>query len=155
MSHVYKKAYTNKVLGNVKGGPLLVPNGKMTCFQIGMPYEGFLERLVVWQASGTSCAFTVELLDSQVPYPPGSYTPGAAPADNLIAYRVQNPPTAALSASAGGTVSLADDNYGMGFRNQDGNFTSPQRYLYLLINPTTPGTDTTWNVFLQARTEVG
>jgi hypothetical protein len=153
---IYTRIYSAQYEHIAKAqAPLSVAAGKMVCFQIGFPSEGFMEKAVIWQASGTNAAFQVELLNSQIPYPPGVYTSNASPADVLNMYRLQIPPTAALSQTSGNVLTLTDDNFGIGWRNIDGGFTLNQRYIYLLINPQSSGVTTTWNVYLQCRTDVG
>lgn len=152
---IYSKAYNVNYANIAKASPpLLVPSGKMGCFKIPFPSEGFMERVVIYQATGTSVAFGAELLNSQIPYPPGIYTSGASPVDKLEQYRIQSPNTAPMTALAGAVISMGNENFGEGFRNIDGGWTLNQRYIYLLINPTSAGVDTTWNVFLQCRTDV-
>lgn len=136
------------------GQPLSVPASKKTCFAIGLPHEGYLERLVVAQATGTPVDFEVELLNSAIPFPAGIYDPGDAPADDLEHYRVHRPATAALTQTAGNVLTFIDDTYGPGYRNIDGTHTANQRLAYLLIKPISAGGITTWNVTLQIRTDV-
>jgi hypothetical protein len=135
-------------------------------FAIPFPSEGFLERLVVWQESGTPVDFSVELLNSQLPYPPGVYAPTDPPADELQAYRLQVPITQPISQFAGEVLSLVDDDFGLGFRNVDGGWTLNQRLVYLVIAPDggegpqgpqgpQDSGDTEWNVVIQCRTDVG
>ena len=151
---VYTATYAGLGLSNGQDrGVLSVPAGQMTCFQIPFLDEGFLDSLTVYQVSGTAVAFSVELLTSQVPYPPGNYTSGASPVAPLEPFRVQMPPTGPLTALSGATLNLSTDEIGMSFRNLDGTINSGQRYLYLLINPTSAGGVTTWAVFLRARRE--
>lgn len=153
---IYSKAYNVNYANIAKASaPLTVTANKMTCFQIPFPSEGFMERVVVYQATGTPVAFSVEILNSRIPYPPGDYTNGASPVDKLENYRIQSPATAALSALAGAVITVGDENFGDGYRNVDGGWTLNQRYVYLLINPTSNTTTTTWNVMLQARTDIG
>jgi hypothetical protein len=153
---VYSKMYNANSANIAKASPpLTVTANKMTCFQIPFPSEGFMERVVVYQATGAPVAFSVEILNSRIPYPPGDYVNGAAAADKLENYRIQVPPTSALTAASGAVLTVADENFGEGFRNVDGGFTLNQRYIYLLINPTGNAGTTTWNVTLQCRTDVG
>jgi hypothetical protein len=143
--------------------PLIVAGSTMECFQIPFPSEGSVAKLVVWQVpaaggGGTPCAFNVELLNSQIPYPLSGnpYAVGATPADLLPAYRIQMPSTGPLAqATPGAALTLDDDNVGFPFHNLDGNFANNQRFIYLLISPVGAGGQTVWNVFLLARTNVG
>lgn len=156
MGKVYSKTYnTNYANISKASAPLSVAVSTKQCFRIPFPSEGFLEKLIVYQATGTSCAFEVELLNSAIPYAPGAFANAATPADNLAPYRIQVPATGPLAAGAGGVISLSAEGFGIGFRNIDGSFTANQRYVYLLINPISAAGTTTWNVTIQCRTDVG
>lgn len=153
---VYTKTYSHLFESIAKAKPSLsVATGKMVSFQIPFPSEGFMERVVVKQASGTAVGYHVELLNSKLPYPPGVYNSGAGAADALQFYRIQIPPTGPLIAASGTVMTYYDDDFALGFRNIDGGFTDNQRYIYLLIDPQSAGTTTTWDVLLQCRTDVG
>jgi hypothetical protein len=164
---IYTKTYNSNYAHLAKASPpLAVPAGKMKCFEIPFPSEGFLERLIVWQVEceigpqgpqgiGGGYAFEVELLNSSLPYPPGVYDVDDMPADDLTAYRLQVPPTAALTQTECGVLSLIDDDFGIGFRNVDGGWTLNQRKVYLLIRPLNADVETNWNVTIQCRTDVG
>lgn len=152
---IYSTTYNTNFASIAKAKPpLSVPSGKMVCFQIPFPSEGFLERLIVYQATGTAVDFSVELLNSQIPYPPGQYNTGTAATDALEPYRIQIP-TGPLEADAGTVMTLLDDDFGQSFRNCDGGWTLNQRYVYLVISPVGAGGTTTWNVMIQCRTDVG
>jgi hypothetical protein len=152
---IYTTTYSTQY-NNIKfaKAPLFVPNGYLTCFKIPFPSEGFLERFIMSQATGTSCDFSVEILCSTIPYPPGNYVAGTLPVDALPFYRIQVPPTAPFLGTAGNILSMDDTNFGVGFRNIDGGWTANKRFIYLVISPTTPGSDTTWNVQIQCRTDI-
>jgi hypothetical protein len=77
--------------------PLTVPVNKKTCFAIPFPSEGLLERLVVYQEDGSDTDFSVELLNSRLPFPPGDYADAATPTDNLENYRLQLPITGPIT----------------------------------------------------------
>lgn len=156
MSNIYTAAYTLKAVAKARP-PLAVAAAKKVVFALDFPAEGFLERLVVYQLpeaddGGAPVDFSVELLNSLVPYEPGEYDPAAVPADNLEPYRIQMPPTAPMTALAGDVLSLASNEYGTAWRNLDGGPSDGQRYVYLLIEPDGAIEETQWCVFLQART---
>jgi hypothetical protein len=154
MPKIVSAVYTDEAVANARP-PLVVPVGKKVSVPVNFPSEGFLSRLVVRQTGGTSCGISVELLTSKVPFPPATYNTADAPADGLEPYRVQMPPTGPLTAASGVVLTLADDGYGMMFRNLDGGHTSAQRLLYVLLAPIGAVDDTTWEMFLHCRTEVG
>jgi hypothetical protein len=157
MPDIYTATYTDQT-GLYKARPvLLVPSAKMGSFQIPFKPAGYLTRLVVMQqpaagGGGTSVAFTVELLTSQIPYPPGvAYATTDAPAVDMTPYRVQSPQTAALTANAGAAVLITTNEIGLAYRNLDGG--DSEGFLYLVIKPTGAITATNWYAFLQARVE--
>jgi hypothetical protein len=157
MSTVYSTFFTNSPVAKAKP-PLIVPAGLMTCFQIGFPANGFITKLVAAQLAaaaggGTAVPFSIDLFTSMIPYPPGNYAASALPADILDPYRVQVPPTAPLTATAGQIITLTPDDIGTPYRNLDGSVNEEQRWLYLLINPTGAITITQWIFFLECRTE--
>lgn len=144
---IYTVFYTAKSIAKAKS-PISIAAGKKVCTAVGMPASGRLERLVVYQLSGTNVAFTVELFNSVIPFAAGEFAAAAAAGDTLHPYRVQMPVTAAVSGSSGGVATLTSDA-GLSYHNIDGTFTEPQRYLYLLITPTSSGDTTTWSAFIQ------
>jgi hypothetical protein len=153
VSKIVTAIYSNVFPGANR--PLIVPSGMQECFQIPFAAEAFLIRAVFSQAGGNTCAASIEILNSKYPYPPGvPQASGTGAADNLPLYRITMPPTGPLTVSAGGILTVADDNVGLGYRNLDGGQANPQQYVYVFINPTTPGSDTAWNVFLQCRKEL-
>jgi hypothetical protein len=167
---IYTKTYNQHYAVISKASPPLeVPADSKVCFAIPFPSEGFLERLIVWQTYDPNMGpqgpqgpqdvvgydFEVELLNSRIPFPPGEYSTVQLAFDELTAYRIQRPPTAPLSQTAGGVLSLTDDDFGTGFRNVDGGWTLNQRLVYLVIHPIDALEPTFWNVTLQCRTDVG
>jgi hypothetical protein len=158
---IYRKVYSH-LYGSIPKAapPLVVVAGKKTCFAINFPPEGFLERVAIAQVppasgGGTAVAFTADILKSKIPFPPGTYNPSDAPVDKLEFYRIQMPVTASLTGASGGVITIDDDNYGLNYVNIDGTFAVPERFIYLLITPTSAATDTQWNVTLQVRVKEG
>lgn len=151
---IYTRMYSEKYASIPKAhAPLIVTSGKKTSFAIPFPTEGILEGLVVSQVStDVQVAAVVELLNSTIPFPPGDYGVSDAAAHKVEHYRILPTP---LSVGSGTAGVMNEEDYGRGFRNIDGGFTLNQRYIYLVINPTSAGTATNWNVSISCRTDVG
>lgn len=131
---------------------LKVTAGKKTCFKIGFPTEGILDRFVISQrTSEVQVNATVELLCSVIPYPVGDMATGTTAADVVDHYRIL---TTALSVTAGTPAELNVSDFGQGYTNFDGSWTTNQRYAYLLINPSGAAADTHWNVTIIVRTDI-
>lgn len=152
MSNLYHCAYTNQALGRARA-PITIATGKRKCIRVEFPAEGYLNRLIVWQAGGTNKAFTVELFNSVVPHAVGEADYNDAYAVNLEPYRIQHPVTAAISAISGAVLSLVSSTHGFPYRNLDGTPTNEQGYVYLVITPDNSTDLTTWHAFLEARQE--
>lgn len=141
MSYPYTKMYST-------GGPssalpsISIATGKLKSIAVPFPHAGRITKLIVKQTSGTSVAFTVDLLTSKIPYPAGSYNTGTSPADDIELYRV----LPQQAGSSGVALQAVDDNTGYPYRNMDGDFTKNQRFVYLIITPTSAGTTTGWDV---------
>jgi len=148
---VYKKLYTG-----AGGTPsyatanITVHSGKQNCIAVPFISQGFINKFVLKQVTiggQTSVAVTAELLDSAVPYAVGETNSGTAAADAVQLYRIIPQQT----ATAGNVASLTDiDTNGYAFINLDQGFTVGARFIYLLINPTSAGTDTTWSCMIVA-----
>ena len=50
---------------------------------------------------------------------------------------------------------LQQDNQGYAYRNIDGTSTNNQRYVYVLINPTSAAGPTTWDISVTVESTVG
>lgn len=149
-SHLYQ-SLSSKVQNAVT-----ITAGNKRCVKLAVPSMGFLEKLIVSQVpagsgGGTSVAFTVELLNSVLPFSVGEHAVATAAAAPLPHHRVQTPADAALSATAGNAATFIDTSYGVGYVNVDGTYTSNQNALYLLISPTSAGDDTKWNITVSGR----
>jgi hypothetical protein len=107
-------------------------------------------------------AYTLELLVSKIPYPPGTYPYPAVAADDVELYRV----VPQQVQGAGTTLELNANADGYAYANQDGTFTVPQYFLYLVIIPTpassptttttlAPGVQSTWDVAITSVRDVG
>lgn len=150
MAGIYVKRYTNN--GSPKSQPAItVTAGKKRCVAVGFNSQGTISRITVKQTGGTPVAVTVELFDSQIPFPPGEYLSAASPADDLSLYRIMPP----MTATAGNAIENLEDQFGFKYHNQDGGFTDNQRFIYLLIAPTSAGDMTTWDVVIAGEGAAG
>lgn len=150
MSKVYVKRYSNN--GAPKSlAPVTVGAGNLRSLDIAFPPEGYITRLVVKQTGGTNVAFVLELLESGIPYPAGQVAVATAPADDIELYRIM-PQQAGLSGVA---FELEGNQPGFPYRNDDGTFTLPQRFIYLIIKPTGSVGTTTWDIAITAHTDIG
>jgi hypothetical protein len=152
MSTVYTASYTDQAVAKARA-PLSIPADDLASFAIPIPADGFLTRLTVYQLTGTAVDFSVELLTSSIPYPPGNQAQAASPACPLEPFRVQLPMTGPLTASAGDVLNYATDEIGLAYRNMDGTANEPVMFLYLVIIPAASAPLTTWAAYLQVREE--
>jgi hypothetical protein len=123
---------------------------QLVCIRVKSSSEGTLKQLIVLQTAGPAVAFTVELLASKLPYPPGLMPDTAVSAVPIQLYRVMAP----ISAGAGSPAELAPDyQQGWPFHNVDGDYTMNERYIYLVIIPTGSVASTKWDVSVIMETQ--
>jgi hypothetical protein len=113
------------------------------CFAIDFPPEGLIKKLIVRQVGGAPVAFTANLYNDLVcgiseVGEGSSEVPSTKSKDLAKVIPTQN-------GTAGNTMEFFSES-GYAFRNQRGNWTVPERKIYLEINPTSPSGDTTWEV---------
>lgn len=120
---------------------------KLKSVKVPLLSEGILKQLVVKQSSGTAAAFVVELLMSGMPFPPGEQAVAAAAVGTIELFRI----IPQQSTTSGNTLDITPDtDVGWPFRNSDGDHTNNQRYVYLVIKPTSASGTTKWDVFIMA-----
>lgn len=164
MGKIVTAHYTNTVPGSttIQTGPryetstikpsgfkaaIVAHNGKLICVKVPLLSEGLLKQLVVIQTAGTAVAYKVELLSSAMPYPVGEAAVATAAVGTIALYRII--PQQSVTSSS--TLDITPDtDVGWAFRNVDGDHTNNQRYIYLVIIPTSSSDDTTWDAFLMA-----
>lgn len=162
---IYTKTYSEKYEQIAKASTYLtVAANSKTCFAVPYPSEGIMETVVFSQVStdSTRVAATLEVFNSQIPFPPGDYDVDDEAADKEEHYRIIPPITIIADA-----VGAYDATYGHGFTNIDGGWTLNQRYVYVLIIPSESSTGpqgpqdegaavaTHWNVTIKCRTDIG
>jgi hypothetical protein len=120
-------------------------DGNMICVRVPLSSEGYVKQLVVAQKTGTATAYTVELLASKIPYPVGEYANSTSPVGTIQLYRIIRQQT----LGAGEVLDLTPDTeVGYPFRNLDGTYTMNERYVYLVIKPTSNSDDSTWDALV-------
>jgi hypothetical protein len=120
------------------GNPLVLPAGISTlCFDIGMPQEALIKKLIVKQASGTATAFTVAFYNRKICATvetlssTGSVTAGDSSAVTDELAEVIEPTT---QSTPGLALKVVSANDGYDFCNREGSFTCPVRKGYLQIS---------------------
>ena len=116
-----------------------IATGKFGVTKIPTTPEGRVVRLVVFQASGTAVAFTVDMVENLDGMTLGDNT-GSLPAD-IALYRVMPQ----QSVTSGSTLYIYDIDEGHHYINDEGNPTIRVRNLYLVISPTGAAGTTTWD----------
>ena len=152
-----QKSHMYASLGGKVQDAISITAGNKKCVKLVVPSMGFMEKLVVSQVpsgsgGGASVAFTVELLNSVLPFAEGETAVATAAAAPLEHHRIPPPVDAPLAASAGAVVSYVDPSYGIGYVNADGTYAANQNAVYLIINPTSAAGTTKWNILLSGRT---
>ena len=126
--------------------------GKKRLVKVKFVSQGRLTDVDIVQTGGASVAAVVDILKSGKAFPPDTDVPvGNSPTLPLLSLDIV--PTINVSSGAHGT--LQQDNTGYAFRNIDGTSTNNQRYVYVLINPTSAGGATTWDIQLTVESTVG
>lgn len=133
-----------------RGNSVVVTHEKQRVVALEVPAEGGVASLTVKQTAGTNKAFAVELLNSEVPLAVGEHAIGATPASPVELYRVIAP-----LAGLSGAAAVFRVEHGQSYRNADGGPADQQRYLYVVIIPTSSADDTTWDVSLTTWEDVG
>lgn len=124
--------------------------GQLTCIRVRSSSEGTLKQLIVLQTGGPAVAFTVELLASKLPFPPGLMPDTTVPAVPIQLYRVMAP----MSGGAGSAAELTPDyQSGWPFHNVDGDYTMNERYIYMVIIPTGSVAPTKWDAAIIIETQ--
>lgn len=151
------KKTTQLYMDKVNGAPekargvLTIAIGKMLVVKVPVGCsEGWLNELVVKQASGTAVGFSVEVLDSVVPYTVGEHDYNAAAAATLDLFQVIDK----ITATAGNVAKLRVAELGYSYINGDGSPTNNEPYLYLVIIPDNAGTITTWQATITTTKDV-
>lgn len=131
--------------------PITIPAGQMLTLRLHVGQsEGWVNEVAVKQVGGTNVAFTLELLDSEVPYFAGGTIVGdqstqgtaVAATSPVELYRVLD---GQKSATAGNAVVVQSPEFGFPYINADQvSQTENRPYLYLTIVPTAAGGDTVW-----------
>lgn len=144
-------------------GLITIAAGKQLSIRVPVvSNEGWLNEVVVNQytgsGGGTPVAFTVEVLDSCVPFHNADNTQAtvesaynAAATLTVEHFRVVDQAT----ATSGNSVKIRTADYGYPFQNADGNNTIHDAFLYLIIRPTAAGDETKWEASLTTTSEIG
>lgn len=145
-------------------GALTIAAGKQLSVRVPViSSEGWVNELIVNQVpsgsgGGTSIDYTVELLDSCVPFHGGDSEDAevvsnynAAAAVTVEHFRVVD----AVAATAGNTAKLRSADFGYPFQNADGTRTHNQAYLYLVIRPNNALDQTQWEASLTTTSDIG
>ena len=126
--------------------------GKKRLVRVKFVSQGRLTDVDIVQSGGTAVAAVVDVLKSQAAFPPDVDVPvGDSPTLPLLSLDIC--PT--IDVASGGHGTLQQDNQGYAFRNIDGTSTNNQRFVYVLINPTSAGGPTTWDIQLTTESTVG
>lgn len=154
MAKSYVKYLSDNAPANSKqGGTVSVTAGSFKVIALEVPHEGRITQVMAKQVGGTGVAYTIDILNSAGPYPVGEYTNGtvqSTSAPNIGLHKVV-PQISAIS----GAVATYRADQGQAYRNADGDTTAPVRKLYMLIQPTGAGTDTTWDLMFHVWVEIG
>ena len=130
--------------------------GERTFWTIGFFCEGFIKKVIVKQTGGPMSDFEVNIYNSikaarTDSASSGGDQPGGDYAADPETYRVFGP----LLGTAGEFMRI-DEDWGQGFRNQDGTYTMPVRRIYVQIEiPSNNGQDMTFDVTLGGHTDIG
>jgi hypothetical protein len=149
-SKVYSIKYTGAALPKARA-PITITAGNLRSVPVAFLTEGYITRLVIKQTGGTPVAAVVEVLDSKIPFPVGQYAVATAAADDIELYRI----IAQQAVTSGAALTLIHEEYGFPFHNQDGTFSDNQRYIYIVIKPTSSLDTTTWEMAITGHNEIG
>ncbi len=149
-SKVYSIKYTGQDLPKSRD-PIVISAGNLRSVAVPFMTEGYITRLVVKQTAGANVNCVIELLDSEVPDPPGEQVVATDPADDIELYRI----IAQQTLTSGSALVVLNQEYGYPFHNQDGTFTDNQRFIYLVLKPQSAATSTTWEVAMTGHNEIG
>ncbi len=124
-----------------------VTHTKKRCVKVPLLDVGYIKQMVIKQTGGTAKAAVVDLYCSSIPFAEGEYAVATAGSGVPDLYKIM-PSQAVVS---GTTLDITPDyEVGWPFRNVDGDYTNNQRYVYLVINPTSSVDLTTWDVLILA-----
>jgi hypothetical protein len=117
---------------------LVCDGGDRTCFQLLLPWRGELTRLTVVQVGGADDGFSVDLYNSKKVCPelveaaPGGSSNSSSSAGSTTPVDIHK--IIQTITAVDGTAELRDSD-GVDYRNIDGSFSVPEKYLYLSIHP--------------------
>jgi hypothetical protein len=157
---IYEVVYTDENPDGSENehGVVTLPAGEAALVQVGFPYEGRVGKIVCKQLStgrsgGTAVAFVVAVYTTPV-VDVGVGVPQLTRPDNAALYEAVPP----QSGTAGSTVRMFTPEVGgegFLFRNFDGDQTTPQRFCYVYIRPTSALTETKWEFSLGVIIDAG
>lgn len=138
-----------KAAGKALFNDIVIAAGESYFLAVPGPYEGILESLICKQTAGTNVGFKVTMYESNL-----GLTEGSA-AHSLPAWAPLYQITPEVTGTSGTALEEYTTNVDNTFRNADGTQSVPKRFIYAHIKPTAAAGETSWQLSVRCRSEIG